>query len=441
MNESTSAAETDNQMMDRKTRVSSVHFDGLSNTNPIIFNPIVSGLMKPNSLGDVIEAIGTASARLKRLDIFKSINFKLEKSHEFEGEIDIIINVVEKGRFELRTETQIGNQEGDLVISGKARNCAGRAEVLSGIYSVGTLTTSSFQLAFTKPLKRHCHSFDLSAHKTIHNLQSFRSHHEVLRGAALNYKRATKYGEHDCTYNATWRELCSPGPNASWAVRSQMGHTLKSSIKHTFTRDLRDNPGLSTGGYRISLTQELAGLGGDASFFKAEGDIQKYIRLHHSGLTLSLGARAGALWATGGTSAATSISDRYFLGGAMSMRGFNMAGIGPRDRNDSLGGDAFWATGIQIRSPIPLLQKSTGDTLQLHSFFNAGSLANFSSDSAHRGLFQRLKDSPLRASTGVGLILQMGPARLEFNYCLPVMYAATDLQKRGFQLGVGLNFL
>eukprot|EP01134_Creolimax_fragrantissima_P001211 CFRG1211T1 len=454
-----SEEEAREKMMAQQLRIGVVQFHGLKNTNPVEFNPAVAALMDAKTFGEAIEAISIASSRLKRLDVFKSVQFKLDKSQSHDGEMDVHINVVEKGRFELRTETQIGNQEGDLVISGKIRNCAGRAEVISGVYSVGTLTTSSFQLSVSKPLPNHCHSFDVGLYKTIHNLQSIRSHHEVLRGLSLNYKRLTSYGEHAYTYNATWRELGPAGNDASWAVRRELGDTVKSSVTHTFTRDLRNSPTLTTGGYKLVVTQEIAGLGGDVSFLKTEGGIQKYALLHRSGLTLAVSARAGLLWPTSArgndkkkngyekmsdpTTPISGISDRFFLGGPMSIRGFNMMGVGPREKNDALGGDAFWEAGVSLRTPIPLVKNTIGDSIQLHSFLNAGSIARLGENGSRSGsgIMNLIMESPLRASTGLGVMMQLGPARLELNYCVPLAYATTDSKKQGFQLGVGVNFL
>ena len=76
------------------------------------------------------------------------------------------------------------------------------------------------------------------------------------------------------------------------SVRDAAGASVKSAISHTFTRDTRDDPFIATRGFylrlkqvsqhlldlerellliwRYSLSQEYAGLGGDANFVKAE---------------------------------------------------------------------------------------------------------------------------------------------------------------------------
>lgn len=47
--------------------------------------------------------------------MFKTISFEMDKSAGAPGEVDLIVNVEERGRFELRGETLMGNQEGNVV--------------------------------------------------------------------------------------------------------------------------------------------------------------------------------------------------------------------------------------------------------------------------------------------------------------------------------------
>jgi outer membrane protein insertion porin family len=57
------------------------------------------------------------------------------------------------------------------------------------------------------------------------------------------------------------------------SVRTAAGTSTKSSLFHTWTRDTRDHPVLGTRGVRAQLRHELAGLGGGAAFYKAEGSL------------------------------------------------------------------------------------------------------------------------------------------------------------------------
>ena len=49
--------------------------------------------------------------------------------------------------------------------------------------------------------------------------------------------------------------------------------------QHTMESDERDNPELPTAGYRVKMTQEVAGFGGDTIFGKAEMKTEVYKEL------------------------------------------------------------------------------------------------------------------------------------------------------------------
>lgn len=57
-------------------------------------------------------------------------------------------------------------------------------------------------------------------------------------------------------------------------MRHAAGQTVKSSVSHSWTRDTRDDRITATMGSYNKITHELAGLGGDASFYKAEAESQ-----------------------------------------------------------------------------------------------------------------------------------------------------------------------
>jgi outer membrane protein insertion porin family len=103
------------------------------------------------------------------------------------------------------------------------------------------------------------------------------------------------------------------------------------------------------------------------------------------------------------------INDRFFVGGR-TFRGFNNAGIGPRDKNthDALGGNAYYVGTAEVTFPIGL-PEDLGFRGAI--FTDAGSL--FSLDTSGSDVFD---DSALRASYGMGVLWRspFGPIRLDF---------------------------
>lgn len=80
-------------------------------------------------------------------------------------------------------------------------------------------------------------------------------------------------GTHTFSYEGSWRQLIS-SLDSTFQIREQSGHSLKSSIKYTNLIDRRDNKILPNEGGYLKTSAELAGLGGDVRFFKADTDYQ-----------------------------------------------------------------------------------------------------------------------------------------------------------------------
>jgi outer membrane protein insertion porin family len=57
-------------------------------------------------------------------------------------------------------------------------------------------------------------------------------------------------------------------------MREASGHSLKSSLSHTWVRDTRDDKLTGTRGFYTKAFQEVAGIGGDAKFHKLEAEGQ-----------------------------------------------------------------------------------------------------------------------------------------------------------------------
>lgn len=74
-----------------------------------------------------------------------------------------------------------------------------------------------------------------------------------------------------------------------------------------------------------------------------------------------------------------SISDLYYLGGPLSIRGFQTRGIGPHSNGDALGATSFWSSGLHLFTPLPFRpgRGGFGDLFRIHYFVNAGNIGEF----------------------------------------------------------------
>jgi outer membrane protein insertion porin family len=152
---------------------------------------------------------------------------------------------------------------------------------------------------------------------------------------------------------------------------------------------------------------------------------------------------------------ASRINDRFQLGGPNNVRGFRIAGLGPRDGADALGGDIYAAGGASLLLPIPRVGKDT--PLRLQAFINGGRLlalknpnskkedGSFGSSNdvtgALRKSFSSLTAELPSAAAGFGLVYAHPVARFEINFSLPLVMRAKEEGRKGLSFGVGIEFL
>ncbi|MEM7767599.1 MAG: outer membrane protein assembly factor BamA [Pseudomonadota bacterium] len=217
---------------------------------------------------------------------------------------------------------------------------------------------------------------------------------------------------------------------------------LSSILGYTFNWDRRNDPITPTGGFDLSFSQDVAGLGGDVQYLETEATGAWYQGLW-GGLRLSTRLSGGYISAYGDDDIVR-INNRFFRGGT-SFRGFDVAGLGPRQivrrfdadgnevqffRGRAQGGNAYYQGTAELEVPN-FLPEEYGIRTSL--FIEAGSLGELD-DRARRngagGLNQVQENSDgttdvifiddglgLRASTGLSVFWRspFGPIRFDFS--------------------------
>jgi outer membrane protein insertion porin family len=383
-------------------------------------------------------------------------------------DINVYFVAKEGSWYTIKTGTEAGTAEGSLYGNAQFRNLFGGAETLNAHASWGTRTRSIYSLGFDTPilsnpdLKWEIFGFASSS------LKPWASHEEVLKGGWSKFKYTNPWGHrHELGYSGTWRQITGLASTASTPVRFEAGDSFKSSLTHTWINDQRDNPLLPSRGYFFKTATELAGLGplgGDVSFGKVEIETQGALPIPipgikgDSGVSLNAGFRAGVLCPLSADMKTapqpSRLSDRFQLGGPTDVRGFRMAGLGPHDGHDALGGDVYAAAGLSLLCPLPRTGKDT--PLRLQAFINGGRLLALKSrpskesDGVLDGKtikegFQRTfadmkKDLP-SAAAGLGLVYAHPMARFELNFTLPLVMREHEQARKGIQFGIGVTFL
>ncbi|XP_065121661.1 sorting and assembly machinery component 50 homolog B [Paramisgurnus dabryanus] len=423
--------------------VQHVSIAGLGRTKEDYLGYEISDVFTARNLVEVMRKSHEARQKLLRLGIFKDVEVVIDISEGTDAlpnGLDVTFEVTELKRLTGSYNTMVGNNEGSMVLGVKLPNIIGRGERLTFQFSYGTKETS-YGLSFFKPQPGYYErNFTLNLYKVTGQFP-WSSLKETDRGVSTELIFPLWMTDHTLKWEGVWRELGCLARSASFAVREESGHTLKSALSHTMVIDTRNSAILPQKGALLRINQELAGYtGGDASFVKEDFELQLN-KPFIWGSVLSASLWGGMIFPLG--SQPTSIADRFYLGGPTSVRGFGMYSIGPQSEGDYLGGNAYWAGGLHLYTPLPFRSTRSGlaDLFRTHFFLNAGNLCNLNYGDGPRAHLQKLAEC-IRWSYGAGIILRLGNiARLELNYCFPMSVQGGDRICDGVQFGAGIRFL
>ncbi|PVU88620.1 hypothetical protein BB561_005759 [Smittium simulii] len=234
-----------------------------------------------------------------------------------------------------------------------------------------------------------------------------------------------------CTHSSSYSLVRLVNPVSS--THNTAGHTLKSSLIYNYEIDTSDRSDSQKSSYRFKLYSEVAGLGGDVLFSKNQIDFKSDINIYKR-FSITSVMRMGAIFPLFNQS--TSITDRFFLGGPMSLRGVLYRGMGPFDKTNCLGGDIFGIASLSLLAPLPFVKSRNFCS---HFWLNSGSLAILKKDVPYSEQALSLLQKPTIVG-GAGIAYKLNNLQLELNYCLPISAFETDKLKKGFQFTLGLMF-
>ncbi|KAK7880681.1 hypothetical protein WMY93_032679 [Mugilogobius chulae] len=367
----------------RDVVVQRVHVDGLGRTKEDLLTYEIKEVFRATNLIDVMKKSHQARQKLLRLGVFRRVNVVIDTSRgegALPNGLEVTFHVTELRRLTGSYNTTVGNNEGSMVLGLKLPNLLGRAERLSFQFSFGTKETA-YGVSFFKPQPGNFErSLTLNAYKVTGQFP-WSSLRETDRGASAELTFPLWRTIQSLKYEAVWRELSCLSRAASFAVREETGHSLKSSLSHSMILDSRNSTILPRSGGLLRVHQELAGYtGGDASFLKEDFELQ----LNKSLFWTRFVFVSGPVHVSVGrfTSAHRRRQHQHrrqvLSGGPTSVRGFSMYSMGPQSEGDYLGGEAYWAGGVHLFTPLPFTRRKGGfmDLFRTHFFLNAGNLCN-----------------------------------------------------------------
>ncbi|MFZ5801090.1 MAG: outer membrane protein assembly factor BamA [Candidatus Omnitrophota bacterium] len=297
-------------------------------------------------------------------------------------------------------------------------------------YEAGTLKQNAY-LSFTEPwLFDYPVSFGFDAFRTEHKRAEdvgYGYDDKRVGGDLRLGKEFSDYLKGNAIYSLEDITISNIDDAASSELKKEAGTNTVSRLGLGLTYDTRDNILDPTRGYMLNAFLEGAGgpLSGDKNFtrytFKGSLDIPLAFKS-----VLEFRGQAGFADAFG-DSDEVPIYERYFAGGAYTIRGYNERNVGPVDpaSNDPIGGNSMLVGNIELT--VPLM-----DFIRAAGFFDTGNVWEKAKDFGSGGF---------KSGLGFGFRVKtpIGPIRLDYGF--PLNEEPGEDKKKGkFYFSMSQNF-
>lgn len=280
--------------------------------------------------------------------------------------------------------------------------------------TLGT-TRDSYWLGFTEPwLFGIPLSFSVDFYRKSSSWDEYR---ETRKGGDLRLRRRlTGFTYVGLTYRLEQVEISDIESDAHWTVFSAEGKSWISSITPSLTRDTRDNNIIPSRGMKNALSCEIAGgvLGGDEEYVKtifANSFYQTIFPDHILGFRLTVGSTQPY-----GDTEMVPVYEKFYLGGANTIRGFRYREVGPFDpaTDEPIGGDSMVFASVEYTFPI------LGDTIRGALFCDIGNVWTDKDWDDEDEIWGNRWLKSLNSGAGIGLrlYLPIGPIKLDYGWPL-----------------------
>ena len=404
--------------------------------------------------GDAFNAtkMQRSQQRLKNLGFFKKSEVTNTQGSAADKTV-VVAEVEEQSTGELSVGFGFSTTDGPLAdINIRERNFLGRGQDLR-IGTVVSFRSQQVDLSYTEPyfLDRNIAAgFDLFEIKTSPTQNFFSGitppYQQFSYGGALRSGyQITDNLRQTLKYTARSDDITNIQSSTSLFIALQAGRRTTSEIGQVLLYDRRDDRLDPTSGYFASVGNDFAGVGFGVDYVRNKVNAGYFYSVAPEWV-LSLTGEGGYIFGWNGQQVL--LQDRFFVGGD-NLRGFQSAGIGPRDTQsgDALGGQKYYLGSVTLGVPLGL-PKELG--LSGRIFTDFGTLYHLepttitltpAQQAAAGGQKQLIaQQSPaIRVSAGVGVSWKspVGPIRLDVAY--PIRKEGFD-KTQFFRVSFGTRF-
>ncbi len=297
------------------------------------------------------EKMQRSQQRIKNLGFFKKVDVTNGPGSTPDKTV-VTVEVEEQSTGELSLGLGFSTSDGPLAdINIRERNFLGRGQDLQ-VGGVVSFRAQQVQLSFTEPYfldKNIAAGFDVFEIKTSPTASFFSGvtppYQQFSYGGALRAGyQITENLRQTLKYTARSDTIENIQSDASLFIALQQGTHLTSAIGQVLLYDQRNDRLEPSSGYFVSLGNDFAGVGFGVDYFRSKVNFGYYYSVAPDWV-LSLTGEAGDIFGWNGQNVL--LQDRFFVGGD-NLRGFQDAGIGPRDSldGDALGGQKYWVGSV-----------------------------------------------------------------------------------------------
>ncbi|HLD95676.1 MAG TPA: outer membrane protein assembly factor BamA, partial [Alphaproteobacteria bacterium] len=294
--------------------------------------------------------IKESERKLKDLNYFKTVNFETLPGST-PDKVVLSVGVEEQPTGELGLAAGFSTQDGPLAnINFVEHNLMGKGQILHSSLTIAK-KSQDFDVGFIEPYlfgRPLAGSIDVYSTRStrISTYTQWRKGVELGIGYPLMKDLTQRF-----TYRIEGNDVKSVDSSASNIIKQQAGNTLTSALGHTLTYDKRDSKVEPTSGYVLTMSNIFAGVGGNVSYLSNVFSGSYY----YSPMDDVIGVLKGSFGFMQRVGKTIRVTDSFQLG-YDSLRGFEWAGVGPRDvpTGDSLGGTRFWKATAEVNFPLGL---------------------------------------------------------------------------------------
>ncbi len=349
-----------------------------------------------------ITNIKESKKKLKNTTYFKDTDFKIVKTDDPKKvNIDLTIEEKPTGTFSVGAGYSTSEK---VIVSGSVseENFLGTGRKLSLEAALSSYTTE-FRFSYLEP---YVFDKNLSAGFTAYNYKRIMDTYDYKRtgGSGTLIKPLTDNIKASLRYRLENIEVTDIDSYASTYIKAQEGTTLTSSLTLGLNMNTIDDILNPTKGVNAGISVEGAGgpLGGDSYFVAFNVFYGRYIPIKFMDSSFFVKGTCGTISAYDGRE--VPITEKFYVGGLNSIRGFRYGEAGPLDENDEpIGAKNQLFFNFEWIFPI---YKPAGVKGVIFTDTGAG--------------FDNWNNLRMRSSAGLGIrwFSPLGPIRLELGFNL-----------------------